>query len=101
MHMQTGRYDRYLNSLLLAFLRFSSKIQKTPQSKRKNNFFLCTTNTQATMATFMTSNITDSSNNEPPIKQDTASVPSGFVLKLYQMVNEAPDEIIAVRFAFL
>jgi hypothetical protein len=53
------------------------------------------------MATFMTSNITDSSNNEPPIKQDTASVPSGFVLKLYQMVNEAPDEIIAVRFAFL
>lgn len=28
--------------------------------------------------------------------KDPASVPSGFVLKLYQMVNEAPDDIIAV-----
>ena len=49
----------------------------------------------ATMATFTTSNITDMKTESANIK-DAASVPSGFVLKLYQMVNEAPDEIIAV-----
>ena len=29
--------------------------------------------------------------------KEGSSVPSGFVLKLYQMVNGAPDEIISVR----
>lgn len=29
--------------------------------------------------------------------KDPSCVPSGFVLKLYQMVNGAPDEVVAVR----
>jgi hypothetical protein len=43
------------------------------------------------------------SNNSPSINNDTsttkdvaAGVPSGFVLKLYQMVTGAPDDIISV-----
>mmetsp|Transcript_5625 Transcript_5625/g.8401 ORF Transcript_5625/g.8401 Transcript_5625/m.8401 type:complete len:547 (-) Transcript_5625:376-2016(-) len=46
------------------------------------------------MATYMTSNITNIKADQTTSK-DTTCVPSGFVLKLYQMVNEAPDEIIA------
>lgn len=38
---------------------------------------------------------------DPTIVKDGNGVPSGFVLKLYQMVNGAPDEIISVRFALL
>jgi hypothetical protein len=34
---------------------------------------------------------------DPNIVKDSNGVPSGFVLKLYQMVNGAPDEIISVR----
>lgn len=29
--------------------------------------------------------------------KEGGGVPSGFVLKLYQMVNNAPDEVISVR----
>lgn len=47
------------------------------------------------MANYMTSNMTDGKNETPINKESAANVPSGFVLKLYQMVNEAPDEIIA------
>ncbi len=47
--------------------------------------------------TYMTSNITNIK-AEQTTNKDTTCVPSGFVLKLYQMVNEAPDEIIAVSF---
>mmetsp|Transcript_36740 Transcript_36740/g.76505 ORF Transcript_36740/g.76505 Transcript_36740/m.76505 type:complete len:134 (-) Transcript_36740:36-437(-) len=37
-------------------------------------------------------------NGPAEIKEDTASsdAPSGFILKLYQMVNGAPDEVISV-----
>eukprot|EP00546_Thalassionema_frauenfeldii_P013379 CAMPEP_0178911260 /NCGR_PEP_ID=MMETSP0786-20121207/9591_1 /TAXON_ID=186022 /ORGANISM="Thalassionema frauenfeldii, Strain CCMP 1798" /LENGTH=69 /DNA_ID=CAMNT_0020583677 /DNA_START=27 /DNA_END=236 /DNA_ORIENTATION=+ len=41
--------------------------------------------------------------NEPSTKTAASpsskegSVPSGFILKLYQMVNGAPDDIITVR----
>ena len=45
--------------------------------------------------------------NAPVITKDTSStsrggnaVPSGFILKLYQMVNGAPDEVITVSFLF-
>lgn len=47
------------------------------------------------MATFIRSTSIDEK-NELLVNKDNASVPSGFVLKLYQMVNEAPDEIITV-----
>lgn len=30
--------------------------------------------------------------------QQNGELPSGFILKLYQMVNGAPDEVISVRF---
>jgi hypothetical protein len=46
--------------------------------------------------------------NAPVITKDTTStsrggnaVPSGFILKLYQMVNGAPDEVITVSVFFL
>lgn len=32
----------------------------------------------------------------PPAKNDDGNAPSGFVLKLFQMVNGAPDEIVSV-----
>ena len=48
------------------------------------------------MATYIRSNNIDEKNDLINIKQDSTAVPSGFVLKLYQMVNEAPDEIITV-----
>lgn len=35
---------------------------------------------------------------DPSIVKDSNGVPSGFVLKLYQMVNGAPDEIISVSY---
>ena len=35
---------------------------------------------------------------DPSIVKDSNGVPSGFVLKLYQMVNGAPDDIISVSF---
>jgi hypothetical protein len=45
--------------------------------------------------------------NAPVITKDTTStsrggnaVPSGFILKLYQMVNGAPDEVITVSVFF-
>lgn len=34
--------------------------------------------------------------NEPSKEAACAGVPSGFILKLYQMVNGAPDDIISV-----
>lgn len=30
------------------------------------------------------------------VQEGTADAPSGFILKLYQMVNGAPDEVISV-----
>lgn len=49
------------------------------------------------MATYIRSNTNiDEKNDVFNNNKDNASVPSGFVLKLYQMVNEAPDEIITV-----
>ena len=36
------------------------------------------------------------SNLDTSSSQDKGGVPSGFVLKLYQMVNGAPDEIVSV-----
>ena len=48
------------------------------------------------MATYIRSNTVDDKNHDFLSNKDNASVPSGFVLKLYQMVNEAPDEIITV-----
>ena len=33
--------------------------------------------------------------------KEGGGVPSGFVLKLYQMVNNAPDEVISVRGKYL
>jgi hypothetical protein len=32
---------------------------------------------------------------------NAGAVPSGFILKLYQMVNGAPDEVITVSASFL
>eukprot|EP00553_Chaetoceros_curvisetus_P015171 CAMPEP_0204643446 /NCGR_PEP_ID=MMETSP0718-20130828/713_1 /ASSEMBLY_ACC=CAM_ASM_000674 /TAXON_ID=230516 /ORGANISM="Chaetoceros curvisetus" /LENGTH=51 /DNA_ID=CAMNT_0051664653 /DNA_START=372 /DNA_END=527 /DNA_ORIENTATION=- len=32
----------------------------------------------------------------PLVSKDPSGVPSGFVLKLYQMVNGAPDEVVSV-----
>jgi hypothetical protein len=33
-----------------------------------------------------------------PSNDQSGAVPSGFILKLYQMVNGAPDEVISVSF---
>lgn len=41
--------------------------------------------------------VRDSPSDAPPASKDGA-VPSGFILKLYQMVNGAPDDIISVSF---
>lgn len=35
--------------------------------------------------------------NEKDQKSGSSNVPSGFILKLYQMVNGAPNEVITVR----
>ena len=40
------------------------------------------------------------SDTKPPFPESVAGgpePPSGFILKLYQMVNGAPDEVISVR----
>lgn len=50
----------------------------------------------ATMANYVNSTDITVPSSEVKIPKDSSSVPSGFVLKLYQMVNEAPDEIITV-----
>ena len=52
------------------------------------------------MVTSININATESK-DEMTINNDSSSVPSGFVLKLYQMVNEAPDDIIAVSRSIL
>lgn len=48
-----------------------------------------------TMATYTSTNATGST-NDTNLNADPSSVPSGFVLKLYQMVNEAPEDIVSV-----
>ena len=52
------------------------------------------------MVTSININATESK-DEMTTNNDSSSVPSGFVLKLYQMVNEAPDDIIAVSRSIL
>ena len=43
---------------------------------------------------------TDTSKEQPQGTAAADNVPSGFILKLYQMVNGAPDEVIRVSVRF-
>jgi hypothetical protein len=47
------------------------------------------------MTTLVEENDTKREESSPPPSQQ-GEVPSGFILKLFQMVNGAPDEVIAV-----
>jgi hypothetical protein len=51
------------------------------------------------MTTLVEENDTQRKESSPPPSQQ-GEVPSGFILKLFQMVNGAPDEVIAVSSTF-
>jgi hypothetical protein len=51
------------------------------------------------MTTLVEENDTQRQESSPPPSQQ-GEVPSGFILKLFQMVNGAPDEVIAVSSTF-
>ena len=48
----------------------------------------------------MSVNTKRESSNAPSNEGGSGSVPSGFILKLFQMVNGAPDELISVSEIF-
>jgi hypothetical protein len=75
-----------------------TKLDETRFFRSVTFFFanlLCACAREATMASRMETRHKETSG---PIEPRDGEVPSGFILKLYQMVNGAPDEVIAVSF---
>lgn len=72
----------------------TTKIEPTEKKKILPHIFHFNSET---MSNSTTSNSSPSINNETSSSKDVAAgVPSGFVLKLYQMVTGAPDDVISV-----
>jgi hypothetical protein len=77
------------------------EIRKKSQLQTQNSTEAISDMIMATdkMTTLVEENDTQRKESSPPPSQQ-GEVPSGFILKLFQMVNGAPDEVIAVSSTF-